>query len=141
MNQPKENTTVNRSVSFVDRLAIGFSMLCVLHCLLTPTLLVALPSLGATFLAEESFHFILVYLVIPTSLFALSLGCKQHNRWVFFGVGVVGLLFLLMGISVEALEMDHHWETIFTLIGASLIACAHVFNFTQCRKAATHGDC
>lgn len=42
---------------YTDNFAIGLSMLCAIHCLLLPLILVALPSLGALQLQNEAFHF------------------------------------------------------------------------------------
>ena len=135
------NGAMIRSVSFVDRFAIGVSALCIAHCLLLPILLVALPILGQSFLGSESLHVLLVYAVIPSSLFALSVGCSQHKNTSFMLLGILGMTFLVLGISVEILGLDHHWEQRFTLIGALLIAFAHVRNFQKCREANTDSAC
>ena len=51
-----------------DKLAIGFSLACAIHCLTVPTLLVLLPSLTVLQLDSEAFHFWMVAAVIPTIL-------------------------------------------------------------------------
>lgn len=135
MTDSELNTTMKRSISWVDRFAIGVSALCVLHCLVTPLLILALPSLASSIIAGESLHIWLVYAVIPSSVFALTLGCKQHKRRLFMVLGGIGLVSLLLGVNVEALGLDHHWEQIFTIAGASLVALAHALNFRQCRLA------
>lgn len=137
------NKAMIRSVSFVDRFAIGVSALCIAHCLIMPILLVALPVLGSSILGSEAVHLSLVYAVIPSSIFALSIGCTQHKRASFLLLGIFGLVFLVLGISVELIELDHEWETPFTVVGALLIVYAHVRNFQQCRKAkaSASSDC
>ncbi|MTI12948.1 MerC domain-containing protein, partial [Sansalvadorimonas verongulae] len=62
-----------------DRLAISLSFLCLMHCLALPLLLVTLPSLTVLNLENELFHVGMVAFVIPTSLYALTLGCKKHQ--------------------------------------------------------------
>ena len=64
---------------YTDKFAIGLSMLCAIHCLLLPLLLVALPSISALQIENEAFHFWMLAAVIPTSLYALSMGCKKHQ--------------------------------------------------------------
>ena len=135
------NGTIIRSVPFVDHFAIGVSALCIAHCLLLPILLVALPVLGQSFLGSETLHVLLVYAVIPSSLFALSVGCSQHKKKSFMLLGILGMIFLVLGISVEILGMDHDWEQRFTLAGALMIAFAHVRNFQKCREANAHNNC
>ena len=74
----------------IDKAAIGLSMLCIAHCLLTPIAIVMLPALGATFLDDERFHYALLFLVIPTSIFSLGLGCRKHGRREILMFGLFG---------------------------------------------------
>ena len=62
------------SIQF-DRAAIGISALCIAHCLVLPVALVLAPSVTLlTVLNDELFHKLLILLVLPTSIFALTLG-------------------------------------------------------------------
>ncbi len=55
-----------------DKLAIGFSMVCVIHCLVLPILLILLPPLSGLFaLDDEMFHQWVLYAVVPISIAAL----------------------------------------------------------------------
>jgi len=135
-NSPLIETMV-RSTPWIDRLAIGGSILCLVHCLVTPLMLVMLPGLGASLLAGETLHLWLVYAVIPSSLYALGLGCKQHQRLLFMFIGLAGLGLLVLGVLVEAIGLDHMWEPILTVSGTLLVALAHVRNFQLCRKSRT----
>lgn len=127
-----------RSTFWVDRLAIGISVLCILHCLLTPLALLVLPSLGASFFEGETLHLWLVYLVIPSSLFALGIGCKQHRSIAVGTMGLTGLSLLALGVAAEPLGLHHNWEPTLTVAGATFIAFAHIYNFRLCR---TSTDC
>ena len=60
-----------------DKAAIGLSLLCVVHCLVTPIAIVMFPALGATFLEDESFHYALLFVVLPISL--LRVMCTIWN--------------------------------------------------------------
>jgi len=134
------NGAIIRSVPFVDRFAVSVSVLCLAHCLLLPILIVALPTLGQSIIASETVHLWLVYAVIPTSLFALGVGCKQHKRFSFMLFGLLGLSFLVLGVAVESIGLDHHWEQPFTVTGALFIAFAHIRNFLECRKSSCKCD-
>ena len=129
-----------RSAPWVDRFSISLSALCVMHCLLMPLLLISLPSLAQTFISSEAVHLSLIYAVIPSSLFALGLGCKQHGRRLFLVIGIIGLGFLLLAVAVESMAIDHLWEKVFTVIGALFIAIAHMRNFQNCRNS-NNCDC
>ncbi|WP_350609576.1 MerC domain-containing protein, partial [Pseudoalteromonas sp. 41-MNA-CIBAN-0057] len=67
---------------------------------------------------------------LPTSLLALSLGCKKHKRTRYMACGVVGLAFLIIAVLLGYEEA----EKALTLIGSAFIALAHWFNYQQCFK-------
>jgi len=50
----------------IDKMAIGLSMICTLHCLMLPIALVILPSLSASIFGDEGFHQWLLMAVIPS---------------------------------------------------------------------------
>jgi len=108
--------------------------MCVLHCLATPLLLVLLPSLSALNLENEAFHSWLLIAVIPTSLFSLAMGCKQHQYYRVLSMGIVGLLVLVSAVFVEDLANGELLEKVLTVTGAVIVALAHYMNFRLCRK-------
>ncbi len=54
--------------NFTDKMAISLSLLCAIHCLALPLLIVLLPSITALQLYGEDFHLWMLLAVIPTSL-------------------------------------------------------------------------
>ena len=120
-----------------DRLAIGISLVCAVHCFLTPFLLALLPSLKSLAIAEdEVFHTWLLIAVLPTSLFTLTMGCRRHKKFMFFGIGCLGLGFLLAaGFIIDPL-FGCEYERWATLAGSCLVAFAHFNNFMSCRAKA-----
>jgi hypothetical protein len=120
----------------LDRVAISASAVCAIHCLSLPLILTVLPTLGATFFGQESFHVVLLWLVIPLSIVALSMGCRKHKNWV---VGLLGLVGLTLLFSAAALGHDLLGETgerFATLAGALFIGAGHFRNYSLCRRAA-----
>ena len=124
----------------VDRAAIGLSLVCVIHCLLTPVAIAMIPALGATFLEDETFHYAVLFLVLPTSLFALTLGCRKHGHFKVLMTGLLGLfvLFLVPILGEEA--TGELGERVLTVVGAAIIAYAHVRNFRLCRQRDCHAE-
>lgn len=88
-----------------DKLSISLSMLCAIHCLAVPLILALQLGIVALHLDHQAFHSWTLLAVIPTSIYALTIGCKQHKRYRF----------LVMG-------------------GASLVAAGHIWNFFLCRR-------
>ena len=121
-----------------DRAAIGLSLLCAIHCLATPLAIVLIPSLAALPLEGETFHLWMVILVIPTSIFALTMGCKKHKRHRVAILGGIGLSILIAALLVEGFESGEILEKVLTVIGAAFIAAGHLWNFRLCRD---HDNC
>ncbi|ATD04676.1 MerC domain-containing protein [Pseudoalteromonas sp. APC 3356] len=113
-----------------DKFAIGLSLMCTVHCFATPVILALLPSFAVLQINGEQFHLWVLAAVLPTSLLALSLGCKKHKRTRYMACGVVGLAFLIIAVLLGYEEA----EKALTLIGSAFIALAHWFNYQQCFK-------
>ncbi|MCY4182410.1 MAG: MerC domain-containing protein [Gammaproteobacteria bacterium] len=123
-----------------DKAAIGLSLICVVHCLLTPVAIAMVPALGATFLEGESFHYMVLFLVLPTSLFALGLGCRKHRGVDILAIGLLGLLVLFLVPILGEDVTGEIGEKALTIAGAAIIAYAHVRNFRLCRQHDCHHD-
>lgn len=117
-----------------DKLAISLSMLCALHCLAFPLLLALLPSIAALPLEQEIFHLWMVMTVIPTSIYALTLGCKKHKKLSVLLGGLIGLAGMIAAIILGESLLGEAGEKLLTLAGASLIALAHYKNFQFCHQ-------
>ena len=107
--------------SIADKIAISLSSLCVMHCFLTPLLLVSAPSVAMLGLDSEWFHIWMVIGVLPISLYALNRGCKEHKQSSFFRLGVVGILLLVSALFVEDKLFGEAGEKILTLLGSVCI--------------------
>ena len=115
-----------------DKLAIGLSLACVLHCLALPIMLVLLPSLAALNLDNEAFHLWMVVAVLPSSLYALTMGCKQHKRYQLLVWGIVGLALLVLALALGEERIGEWGEKALTVLGASFVAIGHWFNYRLC---------
>jgi uncharacterized membrane protein YeaQ/YmgE (transglycosylase-associated protein family) len=129
---------MNNLSSYTNNLAIGLSAFCAVHCLASPLLIVLLPSLTALQLDNEAFHSWLLIGVIPSSLFSLLMGCKQHGFYRVLIIGLCGLLFLISAVLVEGFEHGEVIEKVLTVIGACIVASGHHLNFRLCRQ---HSNC
>lgn len=123
------------SVSYVfDKVAIGLSLFCAVHCLMLPVALVMLPALTSTTFGDEQFHQWMLVAVLPTSLLALTLGCRQHQRMDIMVIGLTGLAIMISAALFGHDLLGETGEKITTLLGASLIALSHVRNQSLCRR-------
>ena len=128
------DASVSTRSMLLDKTAISLSAVCVLHCLLLPVGLALLPSLATMPFGHESFHQVLIFLILPLSLIALTLGCKRHRQWQVFAVGLVGCGVLLITAAVGHDFMGETAEKVATVIGSCLVAVGHLINFRRCRQ-------
>lgn len=124
---------MNTLRQLMDKFAISLSLLCALHCLLLPLVLVWLPVSSLSMLNSEAFHLALVVLVIPLSLCALLMGCWKHKRYSVLVLGSVGLLFLITALLFEHDSLGELGEKILTFAGAAFIGLGHWCNYKLCQ--------
>ena len=119
----------------MDKLAVSTSAICAIHCLSLPLLVGFFPALGATFFGQEAFHVWLLWLVIPLSMVALTLGCRTHkDLWVAM-LGTAGLTILIAAAAFGHDLLGETGERLATLLGATAIAGGHLRNYSLCRSA------
>ena len=117
-----------------DKFAVSTSALCAVHCLFLPIALSLFPALGSSIVGHESFHKWLLFLVIPLSLVALTLGCKQHKSWIIAGLGFIGISLLIFTAAYGHDLFGHDGEQIATLVGVSILSLGHIGNYKLCRR-------
>lgn len=107
----------------LDRMAIGLSALCGVHCLATSLLVGLMASLGGV-LESPLIHEGGLMLAIALGAFALGLGAMRHNRMLPIAIGSLGL-----GVMAGALSLPHSQiETNYTLLGVGFLSVAHFLN-------------
>ncbi len=121
-----------------DKFAIGLSLMCAVHCLALPLILTLLPGIVAIQLANEAFHTWIIVAVLPTSIYTLTLGCKQHKRYQLLILGFAGLSLLAMAVMLGEGIIGGLGEKLLTVLGASLVAVGHLWNFRLCQQ---HTNC
>ncbi len=126
--------------AITDKLAIGLSLMCAIHCLALPLLLAFLPSMVALQLDNEAFHLWMVIAVLPTSIYALTLGCKQHKRYQLLILGAIGLTLLVMALMLGEERIGEVGEKVLTVLGAGFVAIGHGLNYRLCREKK-HKNC
>jgi MerC mercury resistance protein len=123
---------------YIDHIAIGLSAVCIVHCLAVPLVVALLPIALVAFPAEDHFHALLLWFVVPTSLVGLVLGVRLHRRKEIVAVGMVGMIL----IAVSALVGHGVWaywiEIGVSLVGSFTLALAHWHNFKEVRRCHHH---
>jgi len=124
-----------QTASRLDPIAIGISSLCIFHCLALPILASSLPVLSYAAEAEWA-HKALVIAALPVIAIALFRSKPGKDRLIFAFFALLGAGTLLAGAFVHEL---HDWEQHLTVIGALLLAGAHIFRWrchASCNSAS-----
>ena len=129
---------MNAAIGLLDKSSVGLSTVCAVHCLLMPVAVVMLPSLAALPFADEHFHILLVFFVLPLSIVALTMGCRKHRSWRVMAVGLSGLVLLVGAALVGPDLFGELTEKTATVVGAGLVALSHVMNYKKCRALDCH---
>ncbi|KRB82248.1 hypothetical protein ASE00_09155 [Sphingomonas sp. Root710] len=118
--------TVNRFVparDLFDRLAIGLSALCLVHCAASVILLAVLATAGGALL-HPIIHEVGLAMAILLAIVGLGKGFFQHRRPVPMIVGTAGI-----ALMATALSVPHGVrEAAFTMLGVACVAVAHLLN-------------
>ena len=107
----------------LDRIAIGLSGLCLVHCLGTTVLLALVASMGET-LGAPWIHEVGLSLAMVMGLTSLGRGILEHGYTMPSAVGGLGL-----GVMAGALTLPHDGaEALYTVVGVAILALGHRLN-------------
>jgi hypothetical protein len=106
-----------------DRLAMGLSGLCLVHCLATAVLLGLLSAAGGV-LGAPIIHEVGLTLAMILGAIALGRGIMEHGFMMPSAVGGLGL-----GVMAGALSLPHDGtEAAYTVVGVMVLALGHRLN-------------
>ena len=123
----------NRRRKYLDTAAVFLSGVCMLHCLALPIALTILPIVNVTLVDESTFHLLMVAVILPVSVIALTIGCRQHKDKLTLILGSVGLVILTLTAIFGHNLLGLTGERIVTSICGLILAAAHIQNYRCCR--------
>lgn len=112
----------------VDRLGATGSLLCAIHCALTPVLLAALPALGLSLWFGDGVERTLVVFVTLLGLASLGWSYRRHRTLRAFGLLVPGLAALWAGLLYAPLHESVVPHAVAMTFGGTLVGVAHLLN-------------
>jgi hypothetical protein len=111
------------STGRLDRIAMGLSGLCLVHCVATAVILGLLASAGGL-LGRPIIHEVGLTLAMIVGAFALGRGIYEHGFLLPSAVGALGL-----GVMAGALQLpEGGHEPIYTVAGVMILALGHRLN-------------
>ena len=111
------------STSRLDRMAMGLSGLCLVHCLATAVFVGLVASAGGL-LGHPIIHEVGLTLAMILGAFALGRGVLEHGFMLPSAIGALGL-----GVMAGALTLpEGGHEPIYTVAGVMILALGHRLN-------------
>jgi hypothetical protein len=109
--------------SMFDRIAIGLSGLCLVHCLFGALFVAIMSASGSAFFGHDVHRWGLA-IAVPLAILGLVGGALGHGRWEAVAIGCFGV-----GAMGGALIAGHGArEVVLTVLGVILVAIAHALN-------------
>jgi MerC mercury resistance protein len=124
--RPTDSRPHARAEDWLERIAVGASLLCLAHCIALPLIIAALPILSVVLAIPETFHLVMLLIAIPFSGVALFIGRGHHARGWPLLVRTAGLALLAIAIFFYG---NTAWEAPLTVLGSLFLAAAHLFNW------------
>lgn len=86
-----------------DRVGVVLSVLCAIHCAVTPFLLILLPTFGKIW-SHPASHWGMALFVVPIAVVMLTTGYRRHRRRAIIATGVLGIVFVIVGAILPYVE-------------------------------------
>jgi hypothetical protein len=125
----------------VDHMGIGVSVLCLIHCLLLPLVIIFFPAIKlATSGIGEHFHEILYFLIIGVSLVSFIPTYLKSRKAIFMVNPLIALTLMSVAHFGEELgyfEISSLPEIFLTSSGGLFLIYTHYHNIKYCRQCKT----
>jgi len=82
---------------WLDRIGIGASVACAIHCIAAPFLMLLLPAAGATW-SHPAVHWLLAVLVLPLALWVIYCGYRKHRKRLTLVAAGFGAALIFAGL-------------------------------------------
>lgn len=113
---------------------MGISAACVIHCFFAPTLIIFSYGISSVSIESELIHYLILLVAAPVSIFALTLGYKNHNTLGYLLTGLSGLSILAFAVLYGESLYGEIGEQLITLLGSMIVALSHYKNYKTCQE-------
>jgi len=118
----------------LDMAGATVSVVCALHCLLTPLLLASVPAFATSFGDMEFLHPLFIMLALPIAIISMRSGVKVHARRMPAILVTAGLALMVSALAFEEIR----WlEASITSLGSLCVLIAHLSNNRLCAMCPT----
>lgn len=86
-----------------DRIGVVASVLCAIHCAVTPFFLILMPAFGKVW-SHPASHWGMALVVVPVAVAMMTAGYRRHRRRWIVAIGTFGVASVLAGAALPYLE-------------------------------------
>lgn len=111
--------------SFLDKIGIGASLACAIHCIMLPLIFSTLPLFGIEVMKNWKIEVVMILTSFVAGSWALYHGYKKHHHRIWM------LLLFIAGLSLVIIAnfISTQWiEMVLKFFGAGGIVTAHIYN-------------
>jgi hypothetical protein len=121
-----------------DLVGATTSLVCAVHCGLSPLIVIMAPLVGMVATGDETLHRVLMVVVPPVALLAFARGYAAHRRRGVLLLGAIGIS-LIAGSALPWIETMAALEGTMGAAGGALLFAAHMRNRRLCCSATACG--
>jgi hypothetical protein len=114
----------------LDRIAMGLSGLCLVHCVATAVLLGFVATAGGL-LGAPIIHEVGLTLAMVIGAVALGRGVRDHGRFLPAAIGALGICIMAFAMTLH----ENGFEPLVTIVGVSVLALGHRLNWLAGARA------
>jgi hypothetical protein len=111
-----------------DTLGMAASVLCLVHCLALPAILLLAPALSAGLTHDDRTHYCLAMFVTMFCLLGILPGYLQHSQKNVLCMMILGLSMVLFATFASAIMLGERFEIPIITVGNLLVVAAHYRN-------------
>lgn len=128
--------------SWLDKVGIWLSGLCLIHCVGTVVILMLLPVISVNEDAHEYVHIILAVILPVVALLAFIPGYRRHHDKLVIALGIVGVALIIFAAAEPIHGQGHLFVGVVTSLGSISLITAHLRNrrLNRCGHAH-HAHC
>lgn len=123
----------------IDKVGVGLSSICLVHCLLLPVIFATIPFFSFLgFMKHPLTESLLIIFAILNAVLAVTLNFRKHKNFIVPAIFLSGSFLLALFFFASSFVHDNEY---IILIGAALIGVGHLVNKSLCDKCpscATH---
>lgn len=126
-------------IKYGDVAGMAASILCLVHCMAMPLVILAFPMLGLAH-THDTFHDTLIAAITLPVLLALVPGYLKHRDKTTLIIGCAGLAIFLGAVFVVSPLLGETAEAVFAVISGFMLLYAHLRNRRHCKRCGTNAQ-